>query len=542
MLLTDLYELQDRLGWLPEAELRALAECRSMPLARIHEIVSAYPLFRTGHPPPSVLVRVCRDPVCQLRGSDELFGSLIELVGGLSESQVEIEPAACLGQCDRCPAISINHQPFAGPESTAMRRLVRSAAAGERISRPRVDRAPLGWRIDPYRGQPGYQAIRRCVADGDPTAIIRELEAADLRGSSGLGAPVAAKWRAIRDASGADRVVIANAHGGEPGSVKDRELLRRAPHVVIEGMLLAAIATGATRGVFFVRHDDLDGLEALHAAIDFAMRSGFCGDNASTFGRPFPIELFISPGNFVSGEQTALLELLEGRRGEPRVTPPDPASRGLHGQPTLIHNVETLALLPLIVLRGGAWFREQGQRGRTGLRLVSIVGDVRHPGAFEVPAGLTFSELLDVAGGLPEGDELQAIAPAGPLGGFLAADNLLELPADPGVTEPSGARIGATFIVLNQRRNLGEFTRSCLDFFARESCGKCLPCRLGTRQLVDLFDAGRSALPSDEARQAATDLRETLQLTSLCDLGRWAATPFDVWVRHVGLRATDPVR
>jgi NADH:ubiquinone oxidoreductase subunit F (NADH-binding) len=427
-----------------------------------------------------------------------------------------------------------------------------------------VDNSPTGWQIDPYHGQAGYESLRRSIAACESHAIVRELEAADLRGSGGLGLPVAAKWQAVRDGCGSDKVVIANGHGGEPGSVKDRELLRRAPHVVIEGLVLAAIATAATRGMIVVRYNYLDELESLHVAVEAAVRSGWCGNAAPALGRPFPIDLVISPGNFVSGEQTALLELLEGRRGEPRTTPPDPATHGLFGQPTLIHNVETFAWVPSIVLRGGEWFRSQGQRGQTGLRIVSIIGDVRHPGAYEIPAGLTFGELLARAGGMPDGDELQAIAPAGPLGGFLpakpavrspksevsdqwpaaeaGASKLLDLPLDPGVVASFGARLDSTFIVLSQRRDLAEFTQSSLDFFARESCGKCLPCRLGTRQLVESFVSIRSGSLSDESRQAVDELRDALRLTSLCDLGRWSATPFDAWMRHVGLRATDPVR
>ncbi|MBI5758714.1 MAG: NAD(P)H-dependent oxidoreductase subunit E, partial [Planctomycetales bacterium] len=346
MLLPELYALQDRYGWLPEAELRRLAERLSIPLRRVFEIVGSYPLFRIDKPPPRVLVRVCHDPVCQLHGSVELRESLKQIAVELGEQQVEVETTGCLGQCDRAPAVSINHHTLRGLDPTELRRLVRSVAAGERLSPQRADNSPLDWQIDPYRGQPGYEALRRFLQAPDPVSVLRELELANLCGSGGLGSLIAVKWQAVRDAAGTEKVVIANAHGGEPGSVKDRELLRRAPHVVLEGLLLAGLVTGATRGILFVRHDYLDELESLHAALEWAERSGLCGETASVLGRPFPVELFISPGHFVSGEQTALLELLEGRRGEPRVTPPDPTTHGLHGQPTLIQNVETLAWVP----------------------------------------------------------------------------------------------------------------------------------------------------------------------------------------------------
>jgi NADH:ubiquinone oxidoreductase subunit F (NADH-binding)/NADH:ubiquinone oxidoreductase subunit E len=556
MIVQELRLIQQRCGYLPGPEMQALSDRLKVPLHRVHEVASFYPLYRLK-PPCGVEVKVCRDMACSLRGSARLQENLASSAHEFGTGQVEVGGVSCLGQCDRPVAVSINdHYVYRDLDEAALRDVIRKAVHHEALPHPHADRSPAGWKIDPYDGRPGYEALKQFVASRDAGALLKKLEVANLRGMGGAGFPTARKWSAVRGAPGAEKYVVCNADESEPGTFKDRDLMRRVPHLLIEGIVLAGLVTGASRGYIYIRHEYTEETEVLEESLREARdRHHVVGDNVLGSGLSFPVELFVSPGGYVQGEESALLEAMEDRRGEPRNKPPFPVFNGLFNRPTVINNVETLSWVPAICLRGGEWYRDQGVNGATGLRFVSISGDVNRPGVYEVPFGLKVRDLvLGLAGGLPAGRRLKAIAPSGPSGGFLparirAADlppkfvqeklpkgadalDVLELPLDLNTLGLMGSMLGAAFVVYDDSRDMAAAALNCTRFFRNESCGKCVPCRVGSQKLVDLGDellAGRSS----RARLGLVgELAETMTLTSICGLGQVASNPFASALRH----------
>jgi NADH:ubiquinone oxidoreductase subunit F (NADH-binding)/NADH:ubiquinone oxidoreductase subunit E len=560
MIIQELRLIQDHCGYLPEAELRALAERLRVPLYRLHEVASFYPHYRL-QPPPAVEVQVCRDMACFLRGAGTLRRNLEALA---SDGQIAVGGVSCLGQCDGAPAVCINDHVYRGKGEAELTALVRAVAAGEELPRQQADRSPCGWRIDPYQGQPRYEAVRWLIEQwqGDSSdnvsakrkrlaaPVLQALETANLRGMGGAGFPTFRKWQTVLDAAGPTKYVVCNADESEPGTFKDRELLRRAPHLLVEGMVLAGLVTGAERGYVYVRHEYHDEIEALEEAIRDAERQSVCGERLLGSELSFPLEIFVSPGGYICGEESALLEAMEDRRAEPRNKPPFPVQSGLFGRPTVINNVETLCWVPAIVRHGGAWYRDQGVNGATGLRFVSVSGDVERPGVYEVPFGQAVRDLLAMAGGLRDGQRLQAIAPSGPSGGFLpavaGAENLpekfvkeklppgatafdiLDLTLDIATVSAIGSMLGGAFVAVGDRTDIVELALNCTRFFRNESCGKCVPCRVGSQKLVELLE---SRVPADPL-PSITDLAEAMQLASICGLGQVAANPLLSALRH----------
>lgn len=550
MIVQELQQIQERCGYLPEGELLGLAQRLEVPLHRLHEVASFYPLYRLTPPPPA-LVQVCRDMACCLHGSAHLRDALQAF--GSELGGVVVEGVSCLGQCDRPVAVSINDHVYRGLTENELRTRIRAAVAHEPLPAQHADSTPLGWKIDPYQGKPTYEALRRWAENPQPDALLKALETASLRGMGGAGFPTSRKWSAVRGAPGDVKYVVCNADESEPGTFKDRELLRRAPHLVIEGMVLAGLVTGATQGWIYLRHEYHEEGEVLERALAQARELGVLGANAANSGHPFSLELFISPGGYVQGEETALLEAMEDRRGEPRNKPPFPVTHGLFGKPTVINNVETLSWVPGIVLQGGDWYRNLGTNGATGARFVSISGDVARPGVYEVPFGQTVQELVfETAGGMRDGQRLKAIAPSGPSGGFLPAQlpvaslpkafvermqreqrlaagatafSILELPLDFATFGMLGAMLGAAFVVYGDRANMVESALNCVQFYRNESCGKCVPCRMGSEKLVGLIQDLLAGQVRRQQLPVVDELAQTMYLTSICGLGQVAANP-----------------
>jgi formate dehydrogenase beta subunit len=555
MIVQELHAIQDRCGYLPTDELRALAKRISVPLHRLHEVASFFPHYRI-QPPLPVEVRVCRDMVCHLRGSGQLRRELEALGNEIGASEVNVDGVSCLGQCDSAPSVvSINDSIFRGLTDADLRARVQAAASKEPLHAQHTGRSPTDWKIDCYQSQPRYEALQTLVQTGDGDAVLKAIETAGLRGMGGAGFPTFRKWSAVRAAAGDMKYVVCNADESEPGTFKDRELLRRTPYLVIEGMVLAGLITGAQRGYLYIRHEYHDEMEAMRQAISEARQHGFCGDNILGSGKSFPIEIFISPGGYIQGEESALLEAMEDRRGEPRNKPPFPVTNGLFDKPTVINNVETLAWVPAIVQRGGAWYRDQGINGATGLRFVSISGDVNRPGVYEVPFGQTVRDLVfQTAGGMRDGQKLKAIAPSGPSGGFLptflkAADlpekfvkeklpagaaglDILDLTLDLNTLGAIGSMLGAAFIVYGDRADMVEQALNCVEFYRNESCGKCVPCRVGSqKQVVMIGELLAHALPRKQLAVIG-DLAQTMSLTSICGLGQVASNPITTTIKY----------
>jgi NADH:ubiquinone oxidoreductase subunit F (NADH-binding) len=325
----------------------------------------------------------------------------------------------------------------------------------------------------------------------------------------GAGFPTGRKWSLVAAQSATPRYVICNADESEPGTFKDRVLLEQLPHLVVEGMVLAGLAIGASEGWVYIRHEYVAELGALRRAITHARDSGALGQNVFGSDFSFDLQIFVSPGGYILGEETALLEALEGRRGEPRNKPPYPSVEGLHGKPTLINNVETFAHVPHTLTTG-----------ETSLKFFSVSGDVEQPGVFEVPMGTTLRQLVERAGGIKDGGELLAFLPGGASTGFLSAEHA-DIPMTFDALQNVGSALGSgAVIVVSKGRNLIELAQNLTAFFRNESCGKCVPCRIGTEQAVKLIDTGdRASLAKLPA------LHEVLRETSICGLGQAALNP-----------------
>ena len=549
MLVQALKEIQDRCGYLTHDEMHSLSKRTGVPLHRIHEVASFYPLYRL-EPAKGASIKVCRDMACHIHGAPEITQGLENLSRELGPGKIEVCGVSCLGQCDATVAALINdHHVYRGMDLKSLSELARKAAANEELPHQHLDNSTLPFQINPYQSGEPYEAVKQFVAGGmDHAALLKKMEVSVLRGMGGAGFPTFRKWSAVKGAPGNVKYIVCNADESEPGTFKDRELMRRAPYLVIEGMVLAALITGAEKGYLYIRHEYIDEVKVLKEALITAAGLGVIGKNVLGTGKKFMLELFISPGGYVQGEESALLEAIEDKRGEPRNKPPFPVFEGLFGKPTVINNVETLSWIPGIALNGGEWYRDKGIRGATGMLIVSISGDVQKPGVYEVPFGQTVKELIfDTAGGMLQGHTLKAIATSGPSGGFLPAKvpveklppkfvqdkvpagvklyDILELPLDLNTVGQMGGMLGAAFIVYDDRRDMLDNALNCVSFYRNESCGKCVPCRTGSQKLVDIITNLMEGKSGRKELGLINELGETMGITSICGLGQVASNP-----------------
>ncbi|MBA3621909.1 MAG: NAD(P)H-dependent oxidoreductase subunit E, partial [Euzebyales bacterium] len=420
-LIPALYAIQQRCGWLPRDELVALSRDTHRPLYEIEGLISFYPHFRTD-PPRPVALHVCHDLSCWLRGSDERIAALRERYG--DDADVELVEVSCLGRCDIAPAVSVNQRPA---DSSATDSLV-AAARDETLSPARA--TPSGrdrpWPNDPYgTGEQRYRVLRALLA-GRVSAeqVVATLQESGLRGMGGAGFPTGKKWELVAAQPATPRYAICNADESEPGTFKDRQILADQPHLVLEGLLLGMAVVGAEQGWVFIRHEYGPEERVLHAELDRLRADGLLGEDVAGSGRRLQVEVFTSPGGYILGEETALIECMEGHRGEPRNKPPFPGVYGLWGKPTLMNSVETFADVPVIVERGAGWWRDQGTGGCAGLKFFAVSGHVARPGVYCVPMGTTVRELLEEAGGVAGGAGLAAVQPGGASSNFLGPDQL----------------------------------------------------------------------------------------------------------------------
>jgi len=525
MIVEELMAIQHRLGFLPAEELRAISARINVPLYRLYAVASFFPHFRLT-PPAPVEVRVCADMSCHLHGASRLQRSLEAIAKQMGAETVDVKEVSCLGQCDGAPAASINDQIYGSMTEQAMRSLITSAAAGNRLQRVRTATSARGLRSDPYTDGSRYGALRRIVQTRDFAGTIAALKASDLRGMGGAGFSTALKWELVRNASGDEKYIVCNADESEPGTIKDREIMQTIPHLMIEGMAIAGVAVGARKGIIYIRHEyDLE-REIIEQALDAAQREGVIGKAILGSDLSFDLEIFVSPGGYICGEETALLEVIEGKRAEPRNKPPFPVTHGLHNKPTVINNVETFAFVPVILMKGANWFKAQGQHGASGLKFIGVSGHVRHPGVFEVPMGISASEVIfRLAGGLPEGRTLKAFAPSGASSGFLPA-SMVDVPLDFKSLAQVGSMLGSgAIVVMAQGTCMVDMALNVAKFFRNESCGKCVPCRVGSQKIVDILTGITHGTGSGQDLDVIEGLEETLLLTSICGLGQVVPNP-----------------
>jgi len=518
-----LLRLQEEEGWLPPDRLEALAAELGVPLHRLESVSTFYTHYRR-EPPRGPVVEVCRDLSCRLAGGPEACARLRAASETPGAPAFEVREVSCLGRCDTAPAAAIGDRIL---DATDVEAVVAAAGDGSPDAIPRPMRKWMA--ADPYAGDTlePFAVLRAVLADGSRTEAIEHLESAGLRGMGGAGFPTGRKWSLVAAETNTPKVVVCNADESEPGTFKDRELLHDIPHLVLEGMAIAGVCVGASRGIVFIRHEYGAERLRLEAAIAAARASGALGDDVFGSGFAFDVEVFVSPGGYILGEETALLECMEDRRGEPRNKPPFPGNAGLDGLPTLINNVETLVHAVSIVHRGADWWHGLGLGDFSGHKFLSVSGDVARPGVSLFPVGTLLSDVLAEHGGMAEGATLAAVAPGGASSNFLGPE-ALELALDFDALAEAGTMLGSgAAVFVAAERDLLDVGLSITRFFRNESCGKCVPCRVGSEKAVALLepnaDAGRGV--AEEDAKLVRALHETMQQTSICGLGQVALGP-----------------
>jgi formate dehydrogenase beta subunit len=529
-LIPALHAIQEREGWLPREELMALSREVRRPLYEIEGLISFYPHFRTT-PPRRVTLRVCHDLSCWLRGAEDRLEAIRERYG--PDAEVEVIAGSCLGRCDAAPAATVNDAPvpLAGVDALV------GAAQNGGMSPPMAPAAGRRWPNDPYTSAEEHYGVLRDVLTGAVEAgqVTQALADSGLRGMGGAGFPTGRKWELVAAQAATPKYAICNADESEPGTFKDREILAGQPHLVLEGMLLGMLATGAGEGWVFIRHEYGPEEAVIRREIDGLRAAGLIGPDVLGTGRRLSVEVFTSPGGYILGEESALIECMEGHRGEPRNKPPFPGVYGLHGQPTLMNSVETFAHVPVIARRGASWWTAQGADEHAGLKFFAVSGHVERPGVYCVPMGTTSRELLDLAGGVSGGRALAAIQPGGASSNFLGPDRL-DVPLDFGSLREAGSMLGSgALVVLAEGTDLLAAATNVLRFFRDESCGKCVPCRVGStkahRILTDHLAAGGGA---GDVPERITELEQVMRRTSICGLGQVALGPVASVLRLTG--------
>ena len=536
MIFDDLRAIQLRHGFLPRAELESLSSRTQTPLYQIHSVASFYPHFHLV-PPARAEVRVCADMSCHLNGACELRAELEQRFAGTRRGEVEIRDVSCLGRCDQAPALSVNDQIFTGVSADRGEALVRSALRGEELHETHPQQARVTCASDPYPETEKYGTLRELLASKDWDAVLVKLKESELRGMGGAGFPTAMKWDLVRKQPGPEKYIVCNADESEPGTIKDRFIMTHLPHLLVEGMVLAGLVTGAKQGILYIRHEYHLQEEILGEEIRRAYRSGLLGKNLLGSGLDFELKVFVSPGGYICGEESALLEAIEGHRAEPRNKPPFPGVAGLWQKPTVINNVETFINVPQVLARGAEWYKSAGRNGSRGLKFVGVSGHIAKPGVYEVPMGITMREMLfDHAGGVRGGRSLKAFAPSGPSSGYLPA-SMLEVRLDFKALADAGSMLGSgAIVVCDETTCMLDMALNAVRFYRNESCGKCVPCRMGSQKMVDLLARWTQGNVADAQYRADLALLDDLSLamsqTSICGLGQIVPAPIQSVLKH----------
>ncbi|MEM9812823.1 MAG: NAD(P)H-dependent oxidoreductase subunit E [Pseudomonadota bacterium] len=512
LLIEHLHLIQDRYGHLSAAHLRALAEEMRMAMAEVYEVATFYAHFdvvREGEtPPPALTIRVCDSLSCELAGAQTLKAALEE---GLDPSEVRVLRAPCMGRCDTAPVLEIghNHIDHATPEKVA----AAIAADDTHAHLPDYERFAA------YRDAGGYETLARIRATGVFEDVQQTLLDAGIRGLGGAGFPTGRKWGFVRAEAG-PRYLAVNGDEGEPGTFKDRYYLERTPHLFLEGMLIAAWAVDAETCFIYMRDEYPAVLDILRREIRALEEAGIVA--------PGYIDVRRGAGAYICGEESAMIESIEGKRGLPRHRPPFVAQVGIFGRPTLVNNIETLYWVARVLREGGEILSGVERNGRKGLRSYSLSGRVKRPGVYLLPAGSTMLDLIDAAGGMLEGHAFKAFQPGGPSAGLLPA-SLGDVPLDFDVLQQHGTFIGsAAIVVLSDQDRARDAALNMLRFFEDESCGQCTPCRVGCEKAVKLMQE------EEWDRALLTDLCDAMQDASICGLGQAAPNPIRLTMEHFG--------
>jgi NADH-quinone oxidoreductase subunit F len=534
-LLRALHTAQRIYGYLPEPVAALVADSLGVPLADVYGVIDFYTMFYK-EPVGETIVRVCADPSCALQGSDAVIDALcqhyqVSLDQVSPDGKVTIERATCLGLCDQAPAALVGDTAFGHLASTSAAYKIldhqdRSSSmigGTERLLTANCGRG-IATSLDEYQASGGYRGLENTL-QSSPAEVITTLKTSGLVGRGGAAFPTGLKLEGAAMAPGSPKYVVCNADESEPGTFKDRVLMEDDPQRLLEGLIIAGYAVGAQQGYIFVRGEYPQAYATLEHAIAEARSTGYLGKAILGSGFDFDIELRLGAGAYICGEETALFEAIEGKRGFPRLKPPFPTTHGLFGKPTAINNVETLCNLPYIMENGAAAYRALGTQKSPGTKLFCVSGDVKQPGLYETPFGISLRELLfDLAGGMRAEHDIKAILVGGAAGAFATAEDLdvqLSFEHMQAARLPLGSGM---LMVIDQSRDINDVLVRLSKFFAHESCGKCYPCQLGTQRQHEILEriAQGDVLPGDLDRLA--DVGWTMTDSSLCGLGQTAAT------------------
>ena len=512
LLIEHLHLIQDHFGHLSARHLRALAEEMLLPMAEIYEVATFYAHFdvvKEGEaPPPALTIRVCDSLSCELAGAETLKKALED---GLDPAEVRVLRAPCMGRCDTAPVLELghNHIDHATPEK------VQAAIASDDTHA----HVPAYEDFGAYQAAGGYATLSDIRTSGDFEELQQTLLDAGIRGLGGAGFPTGRKWGFVRAEAG-PRYLAVNADEGEPGTFKDRYYLERTPHLFLEGMLIAAWAIEAETCFIYLRDEYPAVREILTREIRALEEAGIV---ASGY-----IDLRRGAGAYICGEESAMIESIEGKRGLPRHRPPFVAQVGIFGRPTLVNNVETLYWVARVMREGGEILSGVEKNGRKGLRSYSVSGRVRNPGVHLLPAGSTMLDVIEACGGMLDGHELKAYQPGGPSAGLLPA-SMADIPLDFDVLQEHGTFIGsAAIVVLSDKDSARAAALNMLKFFEDESCGQCTPCRAGCEKAVKLMQA------DTWDQDLLTDLCDAMADASICGLGQAAPNPIRLTMKHFG--------
>ncbi|HEY1235268.1 MAG TPA: NAD(P)H-dependent oxidoreductase subunit E [Candidatus Binatia bacterium] len=532
-LLPALQAAQQLYGWVNEEVAKEVASALGVPLADVFGVLDFYAMLYR-RPVGRTVLRVCSAPVCALAGADAVTGSVCRLLKIApeeisSDGQFTVEHAPCLGLCDRAPAALAGEAVVApaDPSDPAaicapsnqsrgsfvggdIRLLTSNCGQGRTIS------------LEEYRARGGYVGLKKALTMA-PASVLAEVKSAGLVGRGGAAFPTGIKWEGAARAPGEPKYIVCNADESEPGTFKDRILMEDDPHRIIEGMIIAAYAVGASRGYIYVRGEYRHAFNVMSAALGEASGAGLLGANVFSSGFSFAIEMRLGAGAYICGEETALLESIEGKRGLPRIKPPFPTTSGLFGKPTVINNVETFCNVPLIIEHGVEEYRKIGTEKSPGPKLFCVSGQIERPGLYEVPFGVSLRHLLfDLAGGTKPNRKLQTVLMGGAAGAFALEKDLDVLLSFESISA-AGLPLGSgAVMVFDDSADIRQVLKRLGHFFADESCGKCYPCQLGTRRQHEILDRTAGGRPLGDDRERLSDIGAAMVDASLCGLGQTA--------------------
>ncbi len=561
-LLPALHAVQSRVGWISQPALNYISRRLAVPPAEAYGVATFYALYATK-PRPPVVAHVCDDIACRIAGAESICTDLRRTLGEAGEPARDGSlgwlRSPCLGLCDLAPAALITaagetprNVSLAPTDAAAVLARLETDDGGAARQQPALRQAgdaslrllrrvgvvdPAS--LDDYRAHGGYDGLARALEIG-PTAVIDEVSASKLMGRGGAAFPTGRKWAAVAAQAVQPHYLVCNADESEPGTFKDRALMEGDPFAVVEAMTIAAFATGSSLGYLYIRGEYPEAEAAIRRAIDAARGAGLLGADVAGSGFTFDIEVRRGAGAYICGEETALFESIEGKRGEPRNKPPFPVEVGLFGKPTVVNNVETLVNIPLILAIGGAAYAAIGTEGSTGPKLFCLSGHVARPGTYEVTFGATLRDLIELAGGVPGGREIRAILLGGAAGVFVGPSSL-DLPLTFEATRAAGATLGSGVImVFDATVDLVDTLRRIAQFFRDESCGQCVPCRVGSvrqEELLARLAAGSRVRSRDEELALLTEIGQVMRDASICGLGQTASSAIESALRQPELVA-----